>query len=355
MSDRLQSQPVHRLADALAEHRLAAARHRRDALDAGARRKQLRRDWEMLLGDVSPSLALEDSVSRTVVDGIVIERIALGLEDGIVVPLVLLRDGETISERPPVVIAFARAGKAQLLSGRAQEIRDLLAGGVAVCLPDLQGTGEAGSGNYAGPRSVATVLSCRDQVLGQTRIGARLKDLRSVLVYLRNRTDLSRNLSLWGDSLAEVNPVDRSASFPHRVDNPNTYAEPTAGLIALLCGLFEDDVTAIATRGTFASFRSMLRSQFLYVPHDAAVAGVLEAADVADLAAALAPRPLLIADPIDGINRRVPAADVETFLKPTLAAYHHLGASEQLSLPAAQQDSPAAWLLESMQEYQGEN
>ena len=106
-----------------------------------------------------------------------------------------------------------------------------------------------------------------------------------------------RSLSLWGDSLAAVNSElpnskSRPEAAPLDADNPNRFGEPSGGLLVMLAALFEDDIQAVYASGALASFQSLLSSQFLYVPHDAVVPGVLTIGDVADTAAALAPRPL---------------------------------------------------------------
>lgn len=341
-------EPTYKLADTISQIRLAAARRKLRSLDVEDRRTKLRDDWAALLGDVTPSGVVQAEHSETEEsNGTLIERFILRLDHGVLVPVVLLRPAATVERRPPVVVAFARDGKASLLANRSEELGELLAGGVAICCPDLRGTGETSSGDYAGPGSSATALSCRDQVLGQTLIGSRLKDLRSVLAYLRTREDLRPRFTVWGDSLSKLNPPDRSEVFPHRVSNPNTYAEPTAGMQAIFCGLFEDDVAAIYARGTLASFRSLLSSPFLYLPHDAIIPGALTVGDLTDVAAALAPRPLRLDDPVDGLNRRVTGQQATDSLAPTLAAYRNLNAGEHLSLDGDQ--GPAAWLLDVLQ------
>ena len=81
--------------------------------------------------------------------------------------------------------------------------------------------------------------------------------------------------------------------------------EPLGGLLALLGGRYEDKVRAIAARRGLAAYSSVLEDQFAYVPNDIVVPGILEVADVADVAAALAPRPLLVENFVDGRNRVV--------------------------------------------------
>jgi hypothetical protein len=149
--------------------------------------------------------------------------------------------------------------------------------------------------------------------------------------------------------LAALNPPERSEVVPYGVDNPNAQAEPSAGLLVLLTALFEDNVNAVYARGTFASFRSLLDSQFLYVPHDSVVPGALTMGDVADIAAALVPRPLLVECLVDGLNRRVPFDTIAVAFAPTSQAYRLADASEQFSLNVTGQDDSAVWLLDQIE------
>jgi hypothetical protein len=74
------------------------------------------------------------------------------------------------------------------------------------------------------------------------------------------------------------------------------------GLLAVLGALYEEDVRTVAVRGGLVSFSSMLRSNFSYVPQDVIVPGILEVGDIPDIAAALAPRPLLLSHMVDGLD-----------------------------------------------------
>jgi hypothetical protein len=132
------------------------------------------------------------------------------------------------------------------------------------------------------------------------------------------------------------------------VDNPNVQAEPSSGLLVLLTALFEDNVNAVYARGTFVSFRSLLDSQFLYVPHDSVVPGALTVSDVADITAALVPRPLRVECPVDGLNRRIPFDKVVEAFAPTSQAYRVANASEQFSLNVKGQDDSVVWLLDQI-------
>ena len=343
---KLDPQPVFRLASRLAAAKTLAARQRLESLDSADRRKKLREGWARLLGDVTPAgdPKVVRSTNKTL-GNVAIERVLLEVEDGIVVPIVFLRAAGNRQKDSPIVVAFARAGKGRMLEARSEEFAALLAGGAVVCLPDLRGTGETSAGNSISRRSTNTTLSCREQVLGQTLLGSRLRDLRSVLRYLRGRQDLGGSFSLWGDSLAAVNPKDRSEAVPLDVENPNVYAEPTGGLLALLGALFENDVEAIYASGTLASFGSLLNSHFLYLPHDAVVPSALTVSDVSDIAAAIAPCPLKMDNLVDGCNRQVSASAISSAFATARKVYRRHGSSGQLSVSAARDRKAPAWLL----------
>jgi len=90
--------------------------------------------------------------------------------------------------------------------------------------------------------------------------------------------------------------------------------------------LFEEDVRAVYVRGGLVGYHSLLQSQFVYVPHDAVVPGVLTAGDLSDVAAALAPRPLRLDGLVDGLNRQLSAETVAELYDSARAAYRAAGA-----------------------------
>jgi hypothetical protein len=98
-------------------------------------------------------------------------------------------------------------------------------------------------------------------------------------------------------------------------------AEPLGGLLALLAGLYEDGVHAVAVRRGLVAYLALLEDRFLYVPSDVVIPGIAEAGDVAEVAAALAPRALLLEQLVDGGNRAVPEPELRSRLAPVLKAY----------------------------------
>jgi cephalosporin-C deacetylase-like acetyl esterase len=344
--------PLHQLATELGAERATAARQRLAALTPDARRQQLRQAWARLLGTVEPAEPRPTVQQTQRLGEVTVERIALEVEPQIVVPLVLLIPERPAGARVPVVLSFAQHGKQAFLKERSAVIAELLRGGAAVCLPDLRGTGETRpAGDSRGRQSAATSISASELMLGQTLVGARLLDLRSVMRYLNTRPELdSSRVGLWGDSFAPVNPPDRNLAVPLDADRLPDQSEPLGTTLALLAALFEDNVQAVYGRRGLAGFVTLLDSRFLYVPHDAVVPGALTAGDLCDVAAAVAPRPLRLADLVDGGNRRVSAERLARTYTPTRAAFESAKTLDRLFIDQAAGEpvEAARWLLKQL-------
>ena len=344
-----QPRPVHELAAALAAERAHAAREQLARLPPAERRKHLQRAWARLLGDIEPKGdAKVRGLSTQDLGGVTVERITLEVEPQIIVPLLLLRPAG--QERVPVVVAVAQDGKAGFLQHRADRLAALLAAGVAVCLPDLRGTGETRPGDARGRTSSSTAISASELMLGQTLLGSRLRDLRAVLRYLRGRAEIDpARVGLWGDSFAPVNPPDRDVRVPLDADRLPDQAEPLGWLLMLFAALYEDDIHAVYGFGGLVSYHSVLRSPFCYVPHDVIIPGALTAGDLGDVAAVLAPRPLRLEGSVDGLNRRAGAEALAEALVPARTAYRT--AADRLIVAAehASDKELAAWFVTHLQ------
>ncbi|HXX92604.1 MAG TPA: acetylxylan esterase, partial [Planctomycetota bacterium] len=241
-----------------------------------------REGWAALLGGVDPSAVVKvKALDPLQTGGVAVERVALEVDAGIVVPAVVLVPPRAGNPRLPVVVGVAQGGKGEFLRKRSSEIAAFLRGGAIVCLPDLRGTGETRPGSGRGRQSEATDISATELMLGRTLVGLRVRDLRSVLRYLRGRADVDpKRLALWGDSFSDPNPPDRPFAVPLELDDAPRLGEPLGGLVTLLGALFEDEVVAVHVRGGLSSYRSILESPFVYIPHDAIVPGALLVGDL---------------------------------------------------------------------------
>jgi hypothetical protein len=279
------------------------------------------------------------------VAGAKVERVVLEVEPGIVVPLVVLSPAKATG-KAPAVVGLSQAGKAGFAQHRAPEVRKLLDSGTMVVLPDLRGTGETRTGGSHGRASSGTNLSVHVQLFGETLLGQRLRDLRSVLAYLRGRSDVDPGrLALWGDSFASPNPAGMDFKVPHNVDGGPRESEPLGALLALLGGLFEDNLRAVYAAGGLNNYHGVLTHFAVLIPHDSSVPGALTAGDLCDLAGGLAPQPLRLEALVDHLNRGVSLSEMQRAYAPAMQAY--AAAPRAISF-AETRSSPAAWLVQQL-------
>jgi dienelactone hydrolase len=268
-------------------------------------RMVLREEWTRVLGSTDAPRSAIRIIGREAFPGGTIERIILSHESNIQVPFVLLRPAKV--EKPPVVVVLAQVGKAKLLKERGEEYAALLAKGIAVCLPDVRGTGETSLGSGRGRNSAATSYSSNLLMHGDPLLAGQLRDLRAVLAWLKNHESVNgRKPILWGDSLAKANDRNTNFSIPRDDDALLPPAcEPMGGLLAILGLLYEEDVMAIHLRGTPGQQSVFAWSYLSFIPHDAVVPGIARTGDVSELLFKLADRPIAIGDFVEIGNVRV--------------------------------------------------
>jgi dienelactone hydrolase len=330
---------VHEVAYEQGQSEVQNARSALSTLAPEGHRHWLASQWAEKLGDIGPNPHPQATIEWTKdIPGARAEAIRLDVEPGIAVPVIFLHP-VAAPIRGPVVVAVAEGGKELFVTQRREQVEALLQGGVAVCLLDVRGTGETGSAAEAN-----TALA-----LGETVLGERLRDLRTVLVYLRDRSDVDpHRFGLWGDSFAPPNPsrffLEETPLWrigPQVEQN----AEPLGGLLALLGSLYEDGVHAVAVQGGLVSYLSVLEDNFAYVPQDVIVPGLLEAGDIADVAAALAPRPLLLQGLVNGRDQLVPVSELKDRLAPAYEAYGGNAAAEFSLRPGENASQFAQWFI----------
>lgn len=338
----------------LADQRLARARAKYENAAPAGLRQALRAAWDAVLqptAQLEPSSApvrekprvVTTTVDATAIPGAQVERVVLQVEREIKVPLVIVRPAAA-QGRLSVVVGVAQEGKAGFLRNRSEEIARLLASGIAVCLPDLRSTGESQPGRDGGPSTSRTSESSTELMLGGTMVGAKARDLSSVLGWLRSRDDIDgARIALWGESFAPVNPPGTNFKIPRRVSTNVQQSEPAGALLALLGALYDDDVAAVYAAGGLGEFRSVLTNQIVFIPHDVLVPGMVNAGDMCDLAAAVAPRPLRLAALVDQFNQSLPADAAQQCYARTAAAYQRANAANSFTI-ADGAASPAEWL-----------
>jgi hypothetical protein len=105
-------------------------------------------------------------------------------------------------------------------------------------------------------------------------------------------------------------------------------------------------VQTVAVHRGLVSFASILDSNFSYVPQDMIVPEMLEAGDIAEVAAALAPRALFVKGTVDGRDGLVSNSGLRQQLRPVYEAYQGI-APAALSILAGEGTSGIpTWCLE---------
>ncbi len=347
LREKLKVRPMHEICAEIAARKVAAARAAIAAAAPGERKAWLRKQWSDRLGRVEAGGAAKVTQTRAAdTPDMTAEKLTLVL-DRITVPGVLLRPkGLPAGAKPPVVVGVTEEGKSVFLAKRRREIAGLLSRGVAVCLIDVRGTGESRPRTHRGYYSRLVHRACEELMLGSTMLGARLCDLRATLAYLRTRPDLDgRRVGVWGEAFAGTNPAG-FADPPMNTDHPAAEARPAGALLALLAALYDDDVRAVVARGGLVSFASLLDGPAGHVALDSIVPDVLAAGDVAELAGALAGRPVRLEAFVTGRNISAKAGRLKKDLAPARAAY--AAAPGALSISPAESSDVAAFLAEAL-------
>jgi cephalosporin-C deacetylase-like acetyl esterase len=245
------------------------------------------------------------------------EAHSIAVEPGIDVPLLVVRPASAAPA--PVVVAVAQGGKSRFLSNRSAEINRLVAAGVAVVLADVRGTGETAAAQDGTPLSLAQA----EFDLGRNLLGSRLKDLRTVLAWVRAQPGVDpQRIAVWGESFSPPNPPSLAVDELEFEVAPQVQfkADPLGAHLALLAGRFEPSLAAVVARGGLVSYASMLDDPFTYAPMDVVVHGILRRTDLSEIEAAVR-CPVLRDSRVTGRNIAVdgPPADAARWLIDKLA------------------------------------
>lgn len=340
--------PLHEVAERLT--RQQAVRSRESLLTAPAddRIPAVRNQWARILRLKAPvpDSGLEPAAEKE--GPIRVTRAILERGEGIAIPMLTLFPITVPDTGAPLVVVVSQSGKAALLKERSKEVAELLAAGVAVAMPDLRGTGETSPGTYRGRRSYATGLSSGELMLGNTLVGQRLNDLLAVLSRMKSHSLIDETrIAVWGESLASTNAPDRRVAVPLGIDEEPSHSEPLGSLLAMLAAAFDSDVDAVLAHGGLVSFRSVLDSQFVWMPHDFVVPGAVPIGDISGLAAAIAPRPLQLTGLVTGVNRLTAKRQRDKAWQFARDMYDRENASKNLMLADRHKDR-IHWLVQTL-------
>ena len=323
---------VSRIISQVCEQQLSTARASRAVQVSGTRAVQLQQDFEAILGPLQP---FADFRVRSTRKGIGrSEHVVLEVEGHVLVRILLLRPSELNCPTPPVVIGVSQEGILGVRTNRRSLIQNLLNQGILVCLVELRGIGDGSHGDvYRGRMSPSASVSATCSMFGERLLCSRMRDLRTVIAYLKTRNDCDASrIGLWGDSLARAHARESDGAVPLGAALSPTHGEPLGGVVALLAALYESDVQVVYIRGGLLSYATFLDEPVIHQPADAIIRDILKVADLPDITAALAPLPVLFTDVVDGCNRLVTKEQIEEVYHMARVEYAAANCTEQLRL-----------------------
>jgi cephalosporin-C deacetylase-like acetyl esterase len=210
--------------------------------------------------------------------GLFAERLVLESEPGIDIPSTFLVPADWKAYAPVIVYADEWGKEAGLATGMLEA---LLAAKIAVLAIDVRGVGETAATDF----EAATNALMSDRPL----FGQRVWDVLRAVDWLRERTQNSIQIDK-----QRIGCVGRGA----------------AGLLALFAAALDERLVATVAWETPASYKYMIVERPSFPP-STFLFDVLNHFDLPHLMAAIAPRPLLLADPVDGERQHLLAEGLE--------------------------------------------
>jgi dienelactone hydrolase len=298
-------------------HRLAKSRAvPRERSDCEKWRDGLRKRLTERLAMGGSGAALSSSVlGRSDQGAYTVERLVYRPEPDIFIPSLLLLPKK--AGPVPVVVVVNEEGK----SG-GEIVNRLLAplckAGCAVLSIDPRGTGETATpprrSEYAelvmgGDASHAYTALRADRTL----IGMRVFDTIRAADYIETRPELDRkNIAVVGIG--------------------------SGGLLALYASVLDNRFLRVGLTGMLISYASVIENEYYTHPPSGSVPGALHDFDLPEIAALLAPRPLVLVNPVDGFQRRADPTRAAAEYKVAGDIYRLEGAAQAFHLAFA--DTP---------------
>lgn len=258
-----------------------------------------------------PSGAPQQAASRLLgYEGLIrLELVTYDSEEEIVVPGLACLPRQA---PPPYRAVLWVDGEGKEMAVTRPVVRRLVAQGYLVLAIDVRGTGETaprgrGSRGATGLMGAESFLTYESFVVGRPLLGMRAWDAICGLEYLAGRPDVAPGpiaLAGWGPG----------------------------ALVALHAAVLDAGPAPVMLAGLLGSYRALVEHERYDYPVSACVPGVLAAYDVAELAGALAPRPLLIAAPVDHMQQPLRPEEAAALFAPVQYVYALAGAADHFLL-----------------------
>ncbi|MCX7804510.1 MAG: acetylxylan esterase [Planctomycetota bacterium] len=263
-----------------------------------------------------------------------VERVHFQTDPDVTVPCLILRPLRPAGPMKTAVW-ICEKGSGPVVGARGDEFRTLVGAGWLICIPSVRGTGESAPESSFTHHNAETALNCGGFEIGRPMIGFRIKDVRCVVDFLAGRDDVRKDfICLVGDSLAGTNPPvipdKRLVSVAGR--GRIRQGQSLGGYLAVMAAALDDRVRAVAANGFLFSYMSLFDDLYFYHQNSLWVPGILLHFDFPDICAALAPKPLLLANPVDGLNRRAMPENLDAEYRRVRAACGAAGSAGAVTI-----------------------
>jgi len=281
-----------------------------------------------------PSLTTQPRLQKTAAtetEDLIVEKLLLETEAGIVVPTRLIRAKGRSGRLPAVVYLRDRQEEE---NGPAL-FRTLARAGRLVAVADVRGFGETWaprnvrelSADYFHPRDgVDADFAYAAYFLGRSLLGMRVWDALNVAAYVRSRSDVdSQRVTLVGRGWA--------------------------GLVALFAAALDPAVGGASVEGAPATYAAIASAELYAQPVSLLLPGVLQDFDLEDVLSAIAPRPLLVLNPQDPLTRKMTREEAQHALAKVREAFsaEHAGDAFALQMTPLESETLATlerWIVE---------
>ena len=242
------------------------------------------------------------------------EKIVYDSDPGVYVPGILLLPKS--NTRSAAVVFVNEAGKTA--AGVVDNyLLPLVRAGIAVFTIDPRGSGETVPAESGQEMSYRAFTGDRESRLlydslnaGTTLLGMRTRDVRRGVDYLRTRQ--------------EIDP-DRISVIGHG----------SAGLLALHAGALDDRIRSVAVNGALVSYDAIVQNEIYTHRYSMFVPGALRKYDLPELAALVAPRPVLVLNAVDHAQRAMEEEPARAIYEPGHQVFRLLGAERALRVDRA--------------------
>jgi hypothetical protein len=244
-------------------------------------------------------------------EGYVIEKYFVKGEGDYIIPYLLMIP---VKPNDKALIYLHPSGKSTEASVSG-EMEWFVRNGFTVLAPDMIGVGEMGPGIFPGDVNIDSIsynLWYTTTLIGRSIVGIRAGDVVRLTRLLKKNNKISE---VYGVARKEMAPV------------------------LLHAAAFDPNITRIALIEPYSSYRSIVMMQF-YNPKfvHSIVPGALQAYDLPDLAASLAPRKFLMAGVTDGNGKSTDVESINKDLDIIKTAYRSGNADGQLNIISLKSD-----------------